>query len=182
MFRKVLVANRGEVAIRVMRACRELGIRTVAIYSEADQESLHVRYADECYCIGPPLPAESYLSIPNIIETAKTSRSEALHPGYGFLAQIPAFAQACESEGIEFIGPSSKVLVRLSNKVTARRTVASAGVPVIPGSMAPLRDENEATKVAEEVGYPVLVKPLLETLSFTSRSFWTSRGTSSFRF
>jgi len=158
MFRKVLVANRGEVAIRVMRACRELGIKTVAVYSEADQESLHVRYADECYCIGPPLPAESYLNIKKIIEVAKTSESEAIHPGYGFLAQIPAFAEACESEGIEFIGPSSEVLKKLGNKVTARGTVAKAGVPVIPGSMAPFKDEDEATKVADEVGYPVLVK------------------------
>lgn len=158
MFRKVLVANRGEVAIRVMRACKELGIKTVSVYSEADQESLHVRYADECHCIGPPLPAESYLNIKKIVEASKTSKSEAIHPGYGFLAQIPAFAEACESEGIEFIGPSNEALRKLSNKVTARRTVANAGVPVIPGSMAPFKDENEATKVAEEVGYPVLVK------------------------
>ncbi len=158
MFNKVLVANRGEVAIRVMRACRELEIKTVAVYSEADQESLHVRYADECYCIGPPSPAKSYLNIQRIIEAAKTSKSEAIHPGYGFLAQIPAFAEACESEDIEFIGPSSKVLRKLSNKVTARTTVANAGVPVIPGSVTPFKDENEATKVADEVGYPVLVK------------------------
>jgi len=158
MFKKVLVANRGEIAIRVMRACRELGIKTVAVYSEADQESLHVRYADECYCIGPPLPAESYLNIKKIVEAAKTSNSEGIHPGYGFLAQIPAFAEACESEGIEFIGPSSEVLRKLSNKVTARRTVANADVPVIPGSMTPFKDESEAAKVAEEVGYPVLVK------------------------
>jgi acetyl-CoA carboxylase biotin carboxylase subunit len=158
MFRKVLVANRGEVAIRVIRACRELGIKTVAVYSEADKDSLHVRYADECYCIGPPLPAESYLNIKRIIEVAKTSHSEAVHPGYGFLAQIPSFAEACESEGVEFIGPSSEVLRKLSNKVTARRTVANAGVPVIPGSMAPFKNENEAMEVAEEVGYPVLVK------------------------
>jgi len=158
MFRKVLVANRGEVAIRVMRACRELGIKTVAVYSEADRESLHVRYADESYCIGPPLPSESYLNIRGIISIAKASESEAIHPGYGFLAQIPAFAEACESEGIEFIGPSSKALRKLSNKVTARRIVAKAGVPVILGSMTPLQDTDEALKVAEEVGYPVLVK------------------------
>jgi acetyl-CoA carboxylase biotin carboxylase subunit len=158
MFRKVLIANRGEVALRVIRACRELGIKTVAVYSKADQESLHIRYADECYCIGPPQPAESYLNIKNIIEVAKTSKSEAIHPGYGFLSQIPAFAEACESEGLEFIGPSSEALRKLSNKVTARRTIASAGVPVIPGSMAPFKDKDEALKTAEEVGYPVLVK------------------------
>ncbi|MGD8505286.1 MAG: acetyl-CoA carboxylase biotin carboxylase subunit [Candidatus Bathyarchaeota archaeon] len=158
MFRKVLVANRGEVAIRVMRACRELGIKTVAIYSEADQESLHVRYADECYCIGPALPAESYLNINSIIKAAKTSKSQAIHPGYGFLAQIPAFAEACESEKIGFIGPSSGVLRKLSNKVTARTTAGKAGVPVIPGSTIPLKDEDEVKRVAEEVGYPVLVK------------------------
>jgi acetyl-CoA carboxylase biotin carboxylase subunit len=158
MFRKVLIANRGEVALRVIRACRELGIKTVAVYSKADQESLHIRYADECYCIGPPQPAESYLNIKNIIEVAKTSKSEAIHPGYGFLSQIPAFAEACESEGLDFIGPSSEALRKLSNKVTARRTIASAGVPVIPGSMAPFKDKDEALKTAEEVGYPVLVK------------------------
>jgi len=158
MFRKVLVANRGEVALRVMRACRELGIKTVAVYSKADQESLHVRYADECYCIGPPQPAESYLNIKNIIEAAKTSKSEAIHPGYGFLSQIPAFAEACESEGIAFIGPSSEALRKLSNKVAARRIIASAGVPVIPGSMAPFEDKDEAANIAEEVGYPVLAK------------------------
>lgn len=158
MFRKVLVANRGEIAIRVMRACKELGIKTVAVYSEADQDSLHLRYADECHCIGPPSPTESYLNIKKIIEVAKASKSEAIHPGYGFLSQIPAFAEACESEGMEFIGPSSEALRKLSNKVAARRTVASVGVPVIPGSMTPFRGEDEAAKVADEVGYPVLVK------------------------
>jgi acetyl-CoA carboxylase biotin carboxylase subunit len=141
-----------------MRACRELNIKTVAVYSEADQESLHVRYADECYCIGPPPPAESYLNIKNIIEVAKASKSEAIHPGYGFLSQIPAFAKACESEGIEFIGPSSEALKKLSNKVEARRIVSNAGVSVIPGSLVPFENEDEAMKVAEEVGYPVLVK------------------------
>ncbi len=158
MFNKVLIANRGEIAIRVIRACRELGINSVAVYSEADREALHVRYADESYCIGPPKPAQSYLDINKIIEVAKNSGSEAIHPGYGFLAQIPAFAEKCESNGIEFVGPPSKALRKMGNKVTARRTMANAGVPVIPGSMSAVKDEDEVADVAEKVGYPVLIK------------------------
>jgi acetyl-CoA carboxylase biotin carboxylase subunit len=158
MFNKVLIANRGEIAIRVMRACRELGIESVAVYSEADQESLHVRYADECYCVGPAKPAESYLDIDKIIEVAKKSGSEAVHPGYGFLAQIPAFAEKCESNGIEFVGPSSEVLRKMGNKVTARRTMNSAGISVIPGSMNAIKDEDGVAEVAENVGYPILIK------------------------
>ncbi len=156
MFNKVLIANRGEIAVRVIRACRELGIKSVAIYSEADRESLHVRYADECYCVGPAKPAESYLDINKIIEAAKKSGSDAIHPGYGFLAQIPAFAERCESNGIEFIGPPSQVLRKMGNKVTARRTMAKAGVPVTPGSMNAVKDE--VAEVAEKVGYPILIK------------------------
>ncbi|MFQ5758399.1 MAG: acetyl-CoA carboxylase biotin carboxylase subunit [Candidatus Bathyarchaeia archaeon] len=158
MFNKVLISNRGEIAIRVIRACRELGIKSVAVYSEADRESLHVRYADECYCIGPAKPAQSYLDINKMIEVAKKSGSEAIHPGYGFLAQIPAFAEKCESNDIEFIGPRGEVLRKMGNKVTARRTMASAGIPVIPGSMNAVKDEDEVAEVAEKVGYPVLIK------------------------
>ena len=158
MFSKVLIANRGEIALRVVRACRELGIKAVAVYSEADRESLHVRYADESYCIGPAKPAESYLDIDKIIEVAKKSGSEAIHPGYGFLAQIPAFAEECKSAGIEFVGPPSEVLRKMGDKVRARRTMANAGIQVIPGSMGAVEDEDEVAEVAEKVGYPVLIK------------------------
>lgn len=158
MFNTVLVANRGEIAIRVMRACRELGIKSIAVYSEADREALHVDYADESYCIGPPQPTKSYLDINKIIKVAKTSGSEAIHPGYGFLAQIPAFAEACETNGIEFIGPSSKVLQTMGDKVRARKTMTDANVPVIPGSMSPVEDQGGVEELAEEFGYPVLVK------------------------
>lgn len=158
MFRKVLIANRGEIAIRIIRACRELGIKSVAVYSEADRESLHVKYADECYLVGRASPSQSYLNIERIIEVAEASGSEAIHPGYGFLAQIPAFAEACEAHHIEFIGPSSAALKRMGDKAMARKTMMNAGVSIIPGSTAPVRDENEVVKVAEEIGYPVLVK------------------------
>lgn len=158
MFKKVLVANRGEVAIRVIRACRELGVKTVTVYSEADGESLHVRYADECYCIGPAEPAQSYLNVDKIIDVAKRSGCEAIHPGYGFLSQIPAFARACEENGIEFVGPPSEVLQKMGNKVEARKIVEKAGFSIIPGSTEPARSTEEALEMAERVGYPVLVK------------------------
>lgn len=158
MFEKVLVANRGEIAIRVIRACRELGVKTVAVYSEADVESLHVQYADECHCIGPAEPTKSYLNIDKIIEVTKKSKCEAIHPGYGFLSQKPAFARACEENDIEFIGPPSDVLQRMGNKVEARKTAAKTGVPIIPGSIEPAQSMGEALEMAEKVGYPVLVK------------------------
>ncbi len=158
MFNKVLIANRGEIALRVIRACRELGVKTVAVYSEADANSLHVQYADECYFIGAAEPSQSYLNIEKIIETAKKSGCEAIHPGYGFLSQIPAFAEACAKNGLEFIGPSAEVLKRMGNKVEARRAATYAGVPVIPGSLKPAKSPEEAIEIAETVGYPVLVK------------------------
>lgn len=158
MFQKVLIANRGEIALRIVRASKELGVKTVAVYSEADRESLHVQFADECHCIGPGAPTQSYLNINNIIEVAKTSRAEAIHPGYGFLAQIPAFAEACESNSILFIGPSSIVLKKMGNKLKARETMASARVPIIPGSMKALKNEREIINVADELGYPILIK------------------------
>jgi acetyl-CoA carboxylase biotin carboxylase subunit len=158
MFNKILIANRGEIAIRVIRACKELGIKAVAVYSEADRESLHVRYADESYCIGPGKPAESYLDIDKIVDVAEVSGSEAIHPGYGFLAQIPEFAEKCKTNDIEFVGPPSDVLRKMGDKAAARRTMANAGVPVIPGSMRAARDESEVVEVAEKVGYPILIK------------------------
>ena len=161
MFNKVLVANRGEIAVRVIRACRELGIRTVAVYSEADRSSLHVAMADEAYCIGPPPPAESYLNIERIVDVAEKSGAEAVHPGYGFLAENPAFARACREAGLEFIGPTPESMEIMENKVATKRIVARAGVPVIPGPLVPVKDEEEAVEVAEELGYPVLLKAAL---------------------
>jgi len=158
MFKKVLIANRGEIALRIVRACKELGVKTVAVYSEADRESLHVKFADESQCIGPGAPTQSYLNIKKIIEVTKASKAEAVHPGYGFLAQIPAFAEACESNGIEFIGPSSTVLKKVGNKLKARETMVDARVPIIPGSMKALQKEREIIKVADELGYPILIK------------------------
>lgn len=158
MFEKVLVANRGEIAIRVIRACRELGVKTVAVYSEADTESLHVLYANECYCIGPAEPTQSYLNIDKLVEVARKSECEAIHPGYGFLSQIPAFAKACDENGIEFIGPPGEVLRKMGNKVEARKIALKAGVPIILGSIEPARSVEEALEMAKKVGYPVLVK------------------------
>lgn len=158
MFKKVLIANRGEIALRIIRACKELDVKTVAVYSEADKDALYIKYADECYPIGPSPPTQSYLNIKTLIKVAKNSASEAIHPGYGFLAQIPAFAKACQTNNIEFIGPSSRVLRRMGNKVMARKMMADAGVPVIPGSMNTIEDEDEVAEVAEKIGYPVFVK------------------------
>lgn len=158
MFKKVLVANRGEIALRVIRACKEMGVKTVAVYSEADIRSLHVQYADERECIGSTMPTKSYLNIDKIIEVAQKSGCEAIHPGYGFLSQIPAFAEVCEKNSIEFIGPPSKVLQSMSDKVKAREIASNVGVRIIPGSLAPSRSSEEALDMAERVGYPVLVK------------------------
>lgn len=158
MFNKILIANRGEIALRIIRACKELGIRSVAVFSEADKKALHTRYADEAYNIGPAQPSQSYLDIKRIVKTAKCSGSEAIHPGYGFLAQIPEFAEQCEFNNIIFIGPSSQTLQLMGNKITARKTMKDAGVPVIPGSTTPVKTVDEAKALAEQIGYPVLIK------------------------
>ena len=157
MFKKLLVANRGEIALRVMRTCRELGIATVAVYSEADRTSLHVRYADEAYLLGPGTPGESYLNIERVIDAARRSQVEAIHPGYGFLAENPAFVDACERAGIAFVGPSSRTMRLLGDKIAARRLAAEAGVPVVPGEENAASFE-EALAAADRLGYPVLVK------------------------
>ncbi len=157
MFQKILIANRGEIALRIIRACQERGIKTVAVYSEADRSALHVRYADEAYCIGPAPASESYLRGDVIIDTARKAGADAIHPGYGFLAENAAFAAACRDAGVTFIGPSPEAIAAMGDKVTARATVAKAGVPLIPGTPAGLSDD-ELRAAAEEIGYPVLVK------------------------
>jgi pyruvate carboxylase subunit A len=156
---KILIANRGEIAIRVMRACRELGIPSVAVYSEADRDALFTKYADESYLIGPPPATLSYLNIPKIIEVARESGADAIHPGYGFLAENPGFAATCEREGIKFIGPSSQVIELMGNKIAARREMIKAGTPVVPGTDESAVNDDQARRVAEEIGYPVIVKP-----------------------
>lgn len=158
MFRKILIANRSEIAIRIMRAARELGIKTVAIYSDADEKALHPRYADEAYPLGGSSPKESYLNIKKIIKIAKSCGADAIHPGYGFLAENPNFAYACEKENITFIGPSSRVIELMGNKIVARKTVAKAGGPVVPGTADEVKDMDEALKISDEIGYPVIIK------------------------
>jgi acetyl-CoA carboxylase biotin carboxylase subunit len=158
MFRKVLIANRGEIALRVIRACGELGIRTVAVYSEADRESLHVRFADEDICIGSPSARESYLNIPRIIAAAEITGAEAIHPGYGFLAENAEFAEICERMEINFIGPTAEQIRLMGDKAVARRTMQSVGVPTVPGSPGAIADVDEARVLAEEIGFPILIK------------------------
>jgi acetyl-CoA carboxylase biotin carboxylase subunit len=158
MFKRILIANRGEIAIRVIRACQELGIETVAVYSEADTDSLHVRLADEAVCIGPPPSSESYLNIPRIISAAEITDAEAIHPGYGFLAENPEFAEICEASNIKFIGPTSVHIRKMGDKALARSSMMEAGVPVLPGSRGVVESVRDAEKVAEDVGYPVMIK------------------------
>ncbi len=158
MFKKILIANRGEIAVRIIRACRELGISSVAVYSERDRAALHVRHADEAYPIGPALAAESYLNIARILETAKLSGAEAIHPGYGFLAENAKFARACADAGIKFIGPSPEAMERLGSKTRARQHLEKAGVPVVPGSSRGLTSKEQAEEVAAKIGYPVMLK------------------------
>lgn len=158
LFSKVLVANRGEIAVRIIRACKEMGISTVAIYSEADQEALHVRLADEAVCVGPPSSARSYLNIPNIISAALLTGAEAIHPGYGYLAERARFAEICEDHGIEFIGPRPSTIDRMGDKAAARSTMQAAGVPVIAGSDGPVGSDAEAMEIAKDIGYPIIVK------------------------
>ena len=158
MLAKVLIANRGEIAVRVIRALQELDIATVAVYSEADEDSLHVRLADEAYCIGPASALDSYLNIPSIMSVAELTGAEAIHPGYGFLAENGDFAEVCESHGVKFIGPAAEVISLMGDKARARRTMKEAGVPVVPGTEGGVSDVGEAFQAAEEIGYPVIVK------------------------
>jgi len=158
MFKKILIANRGEIAVRIVRACREMGIATVAVYSQADETSLHVRYADEAVCVGPPPTRESYGHIANIISAAIITGAEAIHPGYGFLAENSHFAEACEAVGIKFIGPRPAVIERLGDKAQARELARSANVPIIPGTPGVLQNDSDALKAAAGIGYPLMVK------------------------
>lgn len=158
MFTKILISNRGEIALRVMRTCREMGISTVAVYSDADKESLHVKYADEAVNIGPPLSRKSYLNIERIIEAAKKTGTRAIHPGYGFLAENASFAQACEDNNIKFIGPTAKTHSLTGEKIAALEIATQAGIPVTPGSKGVLPSMEELVKVADKVGYPVILK------------------------
>jgi len=155
---KILIANRGEIALRVIRACRELGIQTVAVYSQADRDSLHVRFSDEDVCIGPPPGRESYLNIPRIVAAAEVTGADAIHPGYGFLAENAEFAEICERSGLVFIGPTADQIRRMGDKAEARRTMINAGVPVVPGSKGALESAEEARSEAERIGYPVIIK------------------------
>jgi pyruvate carboxylase subunit A len=159
MITKILVANRGEIAVRIMRACREMGLPSVAVYSEADKDSLFARFADEAYFIGPAPASQSYLNIQKIIGTARESGADAIHPGYGFLAENPAFASTCEAEGLKFIGPSSRVLELMGNKVAARREMMNAGVPVVPGTNECIENLEQAKYLANTIGYPLIIKP-----------------------
>ncbi|MEJ8844693.1 acetyl-CoA carboxylase biotin carboxylase subunit [Lacibacter sp. H375] len=158
MFKKILIANRGEIALRIIRTCREMGIKTVAVYSTADRESLHVKFADEAVCIGKPAGAESYLNVPNIIAAAEITNADAIHPGYGFLAENAKFAEICGQNGIKFIGPTPDQIRSMGDKITAKETMIKAGVPVVPGGGGLLESAAQAKEIAKQVGYPVILK------------------------
>ena len=157
-FNKILIANRGEIACRIIWTCREMGIRTVAVHSIADKDALHVKYADEAICIGPSPSAQSYLSIPSIISAAEITNVDAIHPGYGFLAESATFAKVCEDCNIKFIGPKAAVIAMMGDKVEARRTMKAAGVPILPGSPEPIDNANDAIRLTDEIGFPVIIK------------------------
>ncbi len=158
MIKKILIANRGEIAVRIIRACREMGIETVAVYSEADQEALHTKLADEAVCIGPAPSSESYLNMERIISATITSGADAIHPGFGFLSENSRFAELCQQCGITFIGPDARVIEKLGNKQEARNTMQAAGVPVIPGTDEAVLDAKCGEALAGEIGYPVIIK------------------------
>ena len=158
MFQRILIANRGEIALRILRACKDLGIQSVAVYSEADKDSLHLRYADETICIGPAPSSESYLNIPALIAAAEIADVEAIHPGYGFLSENEHFAEVCQSCNIKFIGPSPTAIAQCGDKVAAKRLAKEAGVPCVPGSDGPIENEQEALTIARKIGFPVLIK------------------------
>ena len=158
MFKKILIANRGEIALRIIRTCREMGIKTVAVYSTADRDSLHVKFADEAVCIGKPASVDSYLNIPHIMAAAEITNADAVHPGYGFLAENARFSQICADHGIKFVGPTPEMISKMGDKITAKETMIKAGVPVVPGGEGLLESIEQANKMAKEVGYPVILK------------------------
>jgi acetyl-CoA carboxylase biotin carboxylase subunit len=158
MFNKILIANRGEIALRIIRTCKDMGIKTVAVYSTADKSSLHVRFADEAVCIGSPQGKDSYLNIPNIISAVEITNADAVHPGYGFLAENAKFAAICEKHGIKFIGPTADMIQQMGDKITAKKTMIDAGVPCIPGSKDLIKNIAEAKKMGKSIGYPVIIK------------------------
>ena len=158
MFKKILIANRGEIALRIIRTCKELGIKTIAVYSEADKDSLHVTFADEAVCIGPAYSKDSYLKIPSIISAAQITGADAIHPGYGFLAENASFSEICIESNIKFIGPSPQMINAMGDKAFAKNTMQKNGVPVIPGSDGVINDINVGKKISQEIGYPVIIK------------------------
>lgn len=158
MLKKVLIANRGEIAVRIIRACREMGISTVAVYSEADKEALHTQLADEAVCIGPAMPKDSYLNITNILSACVLTGADAIHPGFGFLSENPKFAKMCRQCNIKFIGPDYETIEMMGNKAEARKIMKISGVPVVPGYEGEIRDENHALEIAKEIGYPIMIK------------------------
>lgn len=158
MIKKLLIANRGEIAVRIIRACKELGIETVAVFSEADREALHVQMADEAFCIGPKLSKDSYLNITNIVSVAKMTGADAIHPGYGFLAENADFAELCEEVNVTFVGPTADAISKMGTKDVARETMQQAGVPIVPGSKGIIEDIEDAVSLARDIGYPVIIK------------------------
>ena len=158
MFKKILIANRGEIALRIIRTCKEMGIKTVAVYSTADRDSLHVRFADEAVCIGPPRSRDSYLNMPNIIAAVELTGADAVHPGYGFLAENADFADLCNKYGVKFIGPTGAHIRAMGDKITAKDTMIKAGVPCIPGSGGLVESVEDAKRIGKEIGYPVIIK------------------------
>jgi acetyl-CoA carboxylase biotin carboxylase subunit len=158
MFKKILIANRGEIALRIIRTCKEMGINTVAVYSTADKNSLHVRFADEAVCIGPPKSSDSYLSVPRIMAAVEITNADAIHPGYGFLAENAGFADVCKQYGVKFIGPTPEMITLMGDKITAKETMTKAGVPVVPGSGGLVSDVEEARKISNTIGFPVIMK------------------------
>nr|WP_298923611.1 acetyl-CoA carboxylase biotin carboxylase subunit [uncultured Allomuricauda sp.] len=173
MFKKILIANRGEIALRIIRTCKEMGIKTVAVYSKADEESLHVRFADEAVCIGPAPSHESYLKIPNIIAAAEITNADAIHPGYGFLSENSKFSRICAEHEIKFIGASGDQIDKMGDKATAKETMKKAGVPTIPGSEGLLKDVAEAKKIAKKMGYPVMIKATAGGGGKGMRAIWS---------
>ncbi|AEM70311.1 acetyl-CoA carboxylase, biotin carboxylase [Allomuricauda ruestringensis DSM 13258] len=173
MFKKILIANRGEIALRIIRTCKEMGIKTVAVYSKADEESLHVRFADEAVCIGPPPSSESYLKIPNIIAAAEITNADAIHPGYGFLSENAKFSKICAEHDIKFIGASGEQIEKMGDKATAKETMKKAGVPTVPGSEGLLKDVDHARKEAKKMGYPVMIKATAGGGGKGMRAIWS---------